>query len=350
MLSIVKTLAVRFVTLVGVLVVVLLLLVVSLGATGFSDDLLNAQVNQELLVYRIAQANAIKDPQALQFAVEQKQKELEQFYGLDQAWYRRMLPQLGRLLRLDLGNARSLRTAEGSSKVSDIVTERLPYTLMLLLTTSIITAVIGITVGVRMATRVGSRSDRSVAYFSAISSAVPGWWLGILFILVFAFKLQWLPAGGMYSTPPPETQPERFFDLAKHAILPITTLVLVSIGPYIYGVRTLTVSVAQEDHVLLARAKGLPDKLVMRRHILRVAAPPIVTGLVLGLAGTISGAILIETVFNWRGMGRLYYDSIQGTPDEGVVVALTFLFTLIYVVARFILDILYVFLDPRVRI
>ncbi len=86
------------------------------------------------------------------------------------------------------------------------------------------------------------------------------------------------------------------------------------------------------------------------RHILRVAAPPIVTGLVLGLAGTLSGSILIETVFNWRGMGRLYYDSIQGSPDEGVMVALTFLFTLIYVMARFILDMLYVLLDPRVRI
>jgi peptide/nickel transport system permease protein len=333
-----------------VLVVVLLLLVVSLGATGFTDRQLEAQITEEVRAYRQGLAQTVRDPAALEEAVTERRAELEEFYGLDEPWYRRMAPTVWNVLTLDLGEARSLRTAEGSNSISDIVLERLPYTILLLTTTTIITAIVGLLVGVRMATRVGSRSDRSVAYFSAISSAVPGWWLGILFILVFAFKLQWLPAGGMYSTPPPETQPERFFDLAKHAILPITTLVLVSIGPYIYGVRTLTVSVAQEDHVLLARAKGLPDKVVMRRHILRVAAPPIVTGLVLGLAGTISGAILIETVFNWRGMGRLYYDSIQGTPDEGVVVALTFLFTLIYVVARFILDILYVFLDPRVRI
>lgn len=350
MFAVVKNLSIRFVTLFMVLVIVLLLLVVSLGATGFSDDLLNAQLNQDLQGYRIAQANVIKDPAALQFAVEQRKAELEQFYGLDKPWYRRMLPQVGRVLRLDLGTARTLRTADGSNKVSDIVMERLPYTLMLLLTTSFITAIVGITVGVRMATQVGSRTDRTFASYAAVSSAVPAWWLGILFILIFAFKLQWLPAGGMYSTPPPETQPARFFDLAKHALLPIITLVMVSIGPYIYGVRTMTVSVAQEDHVLLARAKGLPEKVVMRRHILRVAAPPIVTGLVLGLAGTISGSILIETVFNWRGMGRLYYDALNGTPDEGVIVALTFIFTLIYVVARFILDILYVILDPRVRI
>jgi peptide/nickel transport system permease protein len=88
---------------------------------------------------------------------------------------------------------------------------------------------------------------------------------------------------------------------------------------------------------------------VTLRHILRVAAPPIVTGLILGLAGSLSGAILTETVFLWRGMGRLTFEAINGTPDEGLIVALTFVFTLLYIIARFILDILYVVLDPRVR-
>jgi peptide/nickel transport system permease protein len=349
MLSILKPLAIRFVTLAGVLIAVLLLLVVSLGATGFSDDLLNAQVNEEIRAFRIAQANAIRDPEALEEAVAQRTAELEEFYGLDQPWYTRMFPQVWRVLRLDLGEARTLRTAEGSNSVSDIVLERLPYTMLLLTTTSIITAIVGLTVGVRMAMRAGTRIDRGMAYFAAISFAVPAWWLGILFILIFAFKLDWLPSGGMYSTPPPEGRIDRWLDLGKHALLPIITLVPVSVGPYIYAVRTMTLSVAQDDHVVLARAKGLPDRTIMRRHILRVAAPPIVTGLVLGLAGTLSGSILTETVFNWRGMGRLYFDAISGTPDEGVIVALTFVFTLIYVVARFALDILYVVLDPRVR-
>ncbi|MEA2530652.1 MAG: peptide/nickel transport system permease protein, partial [Thermomicrobiales bacterium] len=153
----------------------------------------------------------------------------------------------------------------------------------------------------------------------------------------------------MYSNPPTEAILDRWLDLVKHALLPIITLVLVSVGPYIYQVRTMTVTTAQEDHVLLARAKGLPESKITSRHILRVAAPPIVTGLVLGLAGSLSGSILTETIFNWRGMGRLFFEAINGTPDEGVIVALTFIFTLIYVVARFILDILYVVLDPRVR-
>jgi peptide/nickel transport system permease protein len=110
----------------------------------------------------------------------------------------------------------------------------------------------------------------------------------------------------------------------------------------------MTMTVAQEDHVALARAKGLPESQVLRRHILRVAAPPIVTGLVLGLAGSLSGSILVETIFNWQGMGQLYFQAI-GALDEAVVVALTFIFTLLYVVLRFLLDVLYLALDPRVR-
>ena len=124
---------------------------------------------------------------------------------------------------------------------------------------------------------------------------------------------------------------------------------LVSVGPYIYSVRTMTMTVAQEDHVTMARAKGMPEGIVNRRHILRVAAPPIVTGLILGLAGSLGGSILVETIFNWQGMGRLYFDAVAGAPDENVIVALTFVFTLLYVAARFILEVLYVILDPRVR-
>jgi peptide/nickel transport system permease protein len=153
----------------------------------------------------------------------------------------------------------------------------------------------------------------------------------------------------MLSTPPPAAGWDRALDLAWHALLPILTIVVVSVGPYIYTVRTMTLSVAQEDHVLMARAKGLPERQITNNHILRVAAPPIVTGLVLGLAGSLSGSILVETIFNWQGMGRLYFDAV-GALDEGVIVALTFIFTLLYVLLRFLLDVLYVLLDPRVRL
>lgn len=331
------------------LLAVLVLLVISLGATGYSDRILTAVVDEEMRAVRTTLAETIHDPAELEQALQVRRAELAASYSLDQPWYQRLPGMVGRVLTFDLGEARTLRSTEGSSSIVDIVLERLPNTIVLLTTALLITALLGISAGVWLATRAGSRIDRAVTYLAAVSNALPGWWTGILLILVFSFALRLLPSGGMYSTPPPTGALERLGDLLWHALLPILTLVLVSIGPSIYVVRTMTLNVAQQDHVTLARAKGMPAGIVARRHILRVAAPPIVTGLILGLAGTLGGSILVETVFNWQGMGRLYYDAIAGTPDEGLIVALTFMFTLIYVVARMLLEVVYVFLDPRVR-
>src|SRR5213593_902720 len=129
MIAIVRPLAIRAVTLFGVLIAVLVLLVISLGATGFSDNLLEAQVKEELRGFRIAQSQTIKDPQELEQAVAERKTELERFYGLDKPWWKRLPPQVWRVLGLDLGDARQLRTTEGSTKISDIVLERLPNTI-----------------------------------------------------------------------------------------------------------------------------------------------------------------------------------------------------------------------------
>ena len=348
-MSFARPLAVRGITLLGVLLAVLVLLVISLGATGFSDRMLRAVVGEEVRGLRVALAETVRDPEELERTLEVRRRELETFYGLDRSWYRRLPATVLRVVTLDLGEARTLKSSSGSRRVSDIILERLPNTVLLITSALAITATVGLAVGATMAARAGTKLDRALSYFSAVSFAIPAWWMGILMILVFAFKLEWLPAGGMYSTPPPDAGLSRFLDLLWHAVLPVFSLVLVTAGPYIYSVRTLTLSVAQEDHVMVARAKGLPERLVVRRHILRVAAPPIVTGLILGLTGSLGGSILIETVFDWRGMGRLYFDAVAGTPDEAVIVALTFVFTLMYVVARWILEVLYVLLDPRVR-
>ena len=348
-MSFLRPIAIRAAALFGVLLAVLFLLVISLGATGVSDRLLNAFVGEEVRGLRVSLSQTIRNPDDLERTLAARRKELASFYGLDTPWYQRMPDTVLRVLKLDLGEARTLRSLSGSTKIKDIVLERLPNTALLLTTSLVITAVIGLAIGARMATKVGSRLDRFVSYFSAISFAMPAWWMGILAILIFAYKLGLLPSGGMYSAPPPTDQLGRFLDLVKHALLPVFTLVLVSVGPYIYAVRTMTISVAQDDHVTMARAKGMPESIIGQRHVLRVAAPPIVTGLILGLTGSLGGSILVETIFQWRGMGGLYYEALTGTPDEGVIIALTFIFTLLYVFSRLVLEVLYVLLDPRVR-
>jgi len=347
--SLLRPIFVRTASLGVVLFIVLFLLVLTLGATGFSDRILSAQVGEELRALRTSLSDTVTDPDAVEEIIETRRSELEAAYGLDRVWYERLPAVVAQVLVFDLGEARSIRAADGSNNVGDIIAERLPRTVLLLTTSLIITAVIGLLLGVWLSTRPGSRIDRAVSYVAAITNGLPAWWAGILLILVFSFWLRILPSGGMYSTPPPEGAVESFLDLLWHALLPILTLVLVSVGPSIYVIRTMTLNVALQDHVTVARAKGLPDGLIRRRHILRVAAPPIVTGLILGLAATLGGAILIETVFAWEGMGQLYFKTFSGEPDEAVIIGLTFMFTLIYVGARLLLEILYVFLDPRVR-
>jgi len=352
-MSIAKTLAIRGLTLIGVLFAVLVMVSVTLGATGFSDRMLTAIVNEEVRGLRQGLAQTIRDVDEIERAIQGHRQELETSYGLNRPWYYRLPQMIGRVIRLDLGEARTERTDEGSSRITSLIWERLPRTMLLVTTASVITAMFGLFFGVKLATRVGSKSDRIASLFAATSNAIPAWWAGILmilltFVILSAFNVRIFPPGGMYSAPPPEGSLSRLLDLLWHAALPVITMVLISAGSWTYVVRTMVMNTAQEDFVTVARAKGLPEGTVMRSHILRVAAPPILTGLILGLASSVAGAILTETVFNWPGMGRLYYDAILAV-DESVVVALTFMFTLIYVTARFILEVLYIVVDPRVR-
>ena len=342
------TLGLRALSLAGVLFAVLLLVVVTLGATGFSDRMLTAIVAEEMRGSRQAVAQTIRDPARLEEVLEERRLELRAFYGVDEPWYTRLPSMVQRVFTLDLGSARNLRSFDGSSRVIDIVMERVPYSLLLVTTSLTITATFGLFMGAKLATRVGTRLDRTASYLAAASNALPAGWAGIILILLLSFQIRIFPAGGLYSSPPPEGGLLRFLDLLWHALLPVLTLVLVSIGAWTYVVRTMLLNTAQEFHVTAARARGLSEGQIMRRHILRVAAPPIATSIILALTGSIGGAILTETVFNWPGMGRLYFDAIT-TADEAVIVALTFVFTLLYVVARFVLEVLYIVLDPRIR-
>jgi len=343
-----KALAIKGATLLVVLFGVLLLTVATIGATGVSDKILNAMMGEQLRGIRQQLATQIKDPEQLNIAMEKIKQDLILAYGLDKPWYARMHTMIMRIITLDLGNTRTLQTFTGSIKISDLILERLPNTVLLMITVLIINFALGLAVGVKVATKPGSLLDRFTSLYSAVSYALPAWWLGMLMILTFAFYFRLFPFQGLYSAPPPTDPILRILDLIWHAGLPIITLVIALSGSWIYITRSIVITTAQEDFVTAARAKGLPEKLVLWRYIIRVAAPPILTNLILGLAAYLGGAILTETVFGWPGMGLLYAQAIFAV-DEALILALTYVFTLIYIVARFILEVLYVILDPRVR-
>lgn len=344
-----KKLLQKVASLVIAFIIFLFSLQIVLGATGFSDQILGSIINEQLRETRQALAQTIRDPDELEAATAAVKDDLNSLYGLDQPWYMRLPQSTLRVITFDLGEARTLRSFSGSSAISDIVLERLPNTMIMMLPSFFMVAVFGLSVGVWSATHIGGWVDRLLSFFAVSSNAIPAWWLSMLAILIFGVTLNVLPTGGMYSAPPPVESFPRFLDVLKHAILPILSLTLVSIGPYMYTIRAMTTRIAQQPFVNYARARGFSETRIHARYILRPAAPPISTGLVLGLFGSFSGAILTETIFNWPGMGRLYFDALSGTPDEGLVVALTVIYALMFMVARFVLDVLYILLDPRVR-
>ena len=344
-----KTLSFKAISLLAVLFIVLLLTVGVIGATGVSDKILGAIVGERLRGIRQQLTRTIPDPIQLNEAMAKIEADMIKAYGLDRPWYERMPSMLMRIATLDLGNSRTVQTYKGSILISDIILERLPNTIIIMVTVLILNFIIGLALGVKAATSPGSLLDRIISLYSSISFAVPTWWLGLLMILTFSFFFRIFPFGGMYSTPPPEGDIPRILDVMWHAALPIITMTLALSGAWIYTTRSLVVTTAQEDFVNVARAKGVSERLVMWRYIIRTAAPPLITNLILSLAGYLGGAILTETVFSWPGMGLLYYNAITSV-DEALILALTYVFTLIYVVARFALEILYVILDPRVRL
>jgi len=343
-----KTLAVKAASLSLVLIIVLFVTVTTIGATGLSDRMLNAIMSEQLRGIRTQLAQEIHDIDALNQAMSEIKEELIVAYGLDKAWYVRMPAMVWRIFTLDLGNSRTVQSFTGSIRILDIILERMPFTILLMVTVLLISFVIGLVFGTKVATKPGSFMDRFVSLYSAVSYALPTWWLGMIMILFFAFYIGIFPYGGLYSAPIPKDPFQKMLDLIWHAALPIITLVIALSGAWIYSIRSIVITTAQEDFVSTARAKGLPEKLVLWRHIIRVAAPPILTNLILSLAGYLSGAILTETVFAWPGMGLLYWQAIQSI-DERLILALTFIYTLIYVVARFVLEVFYIILDPRVR-
>lgn len=343
-----RTLMFKGVSLLFVLFSVLFLTVIVIGATGISDKILNGIVQDRLRSIRQQLSQQIQNPEDLERALERIREDLIRSYGLDKPWYVRMPDMIWRIIMLDLGNSRTVRSFFGSNRISDIILERMPNTIFLMVTVLIINFILSLAIGVKAATKPGSFLDRFVSVYSAVSYALPSWWLGILMILVFAFYIRIFPFGGMYSTPPPIDPFMRSIDLAWHLCLPVLTLTIATSGSWIYITRSIVITTAQEDFVTTARAKGLPERLVLWRYIIRVAAPPILTNLILGLAFYLGGAILTETVFTWPGMGLLYFEAIMSV-DEALILALTYIFTLIYIIARFVLEVLYVLVDPRVR-
>ncbi len=289
------------------------------------------------------------NPQALDMYIKEQTSSRMKSLGLDEPWYspKRLWFTMLRILTFDLGRSYFLISESGSTKVTDIIMERLPRTVLLFTTSTVIVAIIGILVGAFAANRHGSIVDKTNSAFAVISSSFPLWWIGMLMILLFAFTLKVFPAR---ATPViPSSDPLYPIALLYHMLLPLITILLISFGSWSYIVRNLLIGILNEDFIIVKRAIGIPERKILYSHAVRNAAPPIITILSLSLSASIGGAIISEAVFDWPGIGKLYFDAIN-VLDLPVIVGLTYITTLVFLVSVFIADILYGYFDPRVRV
>jgi peptide/nickel transport system permease protein len=318
----------------------------------------------------------LRTPEAARMSQEERENYIEVWreteyekYGLNQPVWIRIFYRTAEILTFQFGRASVMKSPTGSSEVVEIILEALPQTILLFTTATIIEIFIGLYLGFKAAQGVGGILDRTISIFAMFSNSLPMWWFGMLMIFFFSYQLNLFPSSGMFTVPPVEKivwviaipyvlppveivfigTTAKIIDLLWHMTLPLATVVFVSFGAWTYVTRNIVIGTLQEDFVMAARAKGLPERKVLYGHVLRTASPPIVTMSILSLIGSLGGAIITESVFTWPGMGRLYWIALQ-QGDLRVLLGLTFITTFIFVVAMVLVDFVYGFLDPRVKV
>lgn len=268
---------------------------------------------------------------------------LEKDFGLDQALPRQFVTYVGDTVRGNFGISYTFRVPVG-----DVIAGRIWPTVLLVGVSTILSTVIGLLIGIYGAWRRGSALDVGSLGFSLVTYAMPEFWLGILLLIGLSSGLGLFPTGG-YETPGAGLSGfGHVVDVANHMFLPTLTLTLALLGEYALIMRSSLLDVMGEDYLTTARAKGLRDALVLRRHAVPNALLPTVTLVALNLGFVVSGAITIETVFSWPGLGLLSFEALRA-PDYPLLQALFLLFSVTVILANLAADVIYGWLDPRVR-
>ena len=272
----------------------------------------------------------------------------EERLGLDRPFLIRSFGFLSNALTLNLGRAQNMVSDSGSRTVRLIILERLPPTLMLFATANFILFFLSVFIALYLSRRYGTWMDKLFVSLAPTSSA-PGWFYGIFLILIFAALLRVLPFGGMVAAPPPADLLPRALSMIKHLTLPVSAIVLSAIFLEAYAWRTFFLIYSSEDYVEMAKAKGLSSQDIERRYVLRPTLPTIITSFALTLINLWTGGIILETVFNWPGLGRALFQAI-GLYDTPVIVGSTVIYAYLLGITVFLLEFIYALVDPRVKI
>lgn len=277
------------------------------------------------------------------FSAEAKER-LRALYGLDKSLAEQFFIYIKQMLTFQFGLSFLSR-----KPVWEELLSRLPGTLALMLSSMVISVVVGAWLGIKAALNRGKFVEKMVLRIGAVTTSLPGFFVQLVLLMLFAHTLKLFPLRGSLSVPPPTGAGALLLDYVWHMTLPVLSLAMIGFGSWALYIRNLMVKALGEDFILMARARGLSEPQVVYWHAFRTILPPILTILLMSVPGLVSGAVITESVFSLHGIGTFLLEAVSGHdyPSAG---AAFYLLALITVICNLLADIVYGLVDPRVRI
>jgi len=290
------------------------------------------------------------EPVEMQMAMNPKvgkeaRERLKKFYGLDQPLHIQYLSWVGKIARLDFGRSLS----SDGRPVIDRITERLPVTVSLNLIALVLEFGFAIPIGIMAAVHRDTWIDKGITVLVFIGFALPAFWVALLLMYFFGVKLNWLPVSGLHSLGSDSySLPLYLWDMIKHLIMPVMVASFGSLAGLSRYMRSSMLNVIAQDYITTARAKGLPERVVIYKHALRNALLPLITLAGFSIPGLIGGSVIFETVYAIPGMGQLFYQGVM-SRDYTLVMGILVIGATLTLVGNLLADISYAIADPRIR-
>ncbi|SFD94088.1 ABC transporter permease [Paracidovorax konjaci] len=277
-------------------------------------------------------------------ATAESMAQLRSHFGLDMPLLQQLASYLNHLAHFSLGTS-----PRYNMPVTDLIAGRLGNTLLLMLTALGFALAVGVTLGCTMASRVGRWPDRLLSVLALLLYSTPSFWLGLMSIVLFSVHLGWLPTGGSGTIGSGATGWAAAVDALRHLVLPALAMSGFYIAIFSRLTRASMLEVSRQDFVRTAHAKGLAPLAVTLRHVLRNALIPVTTVAGMHFGTLLGGAVVVETVFNWPGLGRLAFESVMAR-DYTVLLGILLLSSLLVILANMLVDLLHAWLDPRIQV
>jgi len=281
--------------------------------------------------------------QSMGGADEEVLNEIRSTYGLDRPFVVQLGSYIGKVLRFDLGYSFFY-----TQPVSQLIFQKLPATLLLVLTAQFLALIVGVFLGVYSAQRPNGLSSHFVSFFALFGYSAPVFWSGLLLLIGFSLHIQWFPVAGMRDVTIEGNFLEETIDIIRHMVLPVITLASIFLALYSRLSRATMMEVLGSDYIRTAKSKGLTDREIVYKHALKNSLSPVITLAGLQFSAVVSGAILVESVFSWPGLGTLAFESIIAR-DTPTILGILFFSSLVVIVGNLLTDLALRLVDPRVR-